>query len=98
MEKSIRDGIQEYKTNHPAINQQAKEALGSILDLPVLQDAVENLKSRIRKRAVKLEEEYKKIKEGSETLPPILKEHFKRNAPEEKKKKILSRSHRDVNL
>lgn len=93
---SIRGEMQEYQTNHPAVNQQAKEALDAILDLPVFQDAVDNLKNRIKKRAVDLEEEYKKVKQGSETLPPILKEHFKRNAPEEKSKTSLSRRHRDV--
>ena len=73
-----------------------KEAKESKMGFP---DKVTSLKSTIKKRAADIEKEYKKAKRGSEELPSILKEHFKRNAPADiKGEKRLSRSHRDLNL
>lgn len=96
--QSIRQEVEDYKQGHQAVSQQAKEALTAILDIPVFQDKVSSIKSQIRKRAVEIEKEYKKAKRGSEELPSILKEHFKRNAPDLKGETRLSRSHRDLNL
>ena len=96
--QSIRQEVEDYKQSHQAVSQQAKEAITAILDLPVFQDKVTSVKNRIKKRAAEIEKEYKKAKRGSEELPSILKEHFKRNAPEFKGEKRLSRSHRDLNL
>lgn len=96
--QSIRQEVQDYKQSHQAVSQQAKEAITAILDIPVFQDKVTSVKNRIKKRAAEIEKEYKKAKRGSEELPSILKEHFKRNAPDFKGEKRLSRSHRDLNL
>lgn len=97
--QSIRQEVEDYKQSHQAVSQQAKEAIAAILDIPVFQDKVASLKSRIKKRAADIEKEYKKAKRGSEELPSILKEHFKRNAPADLKgERRLSRSHRDLNL
>lgn len=93
--------MEDYKQSHQAVSQQAKEAVAAILDIPVFQDKVSSIKNQIKKRAVDIEKEYKKAKRGSEELPSILKEHFKRNAPDVKDVKRetrLSRSHRDLNL
>ena len=93
--------MEDYKQSHQAVSQQAKEAVSAILDIPVFQDKVSSIKNQIKKRAVDIEKEYKKAKRGSEELPSILKEHFKRNAPDVKDVKRetrLSRSHRDLNL
>ncbi|XP_015768653.1 PREDICTED: uncharacterized protein LOC107347269 [Acropora digitifera] len=96
--QSIRQEVDDYKKTHQAVSQQAKEAVAAILDIPVFQDKVKSLKSQIRKRAVAIEKEYKKAKRGSEELPSILKEHFKRNTADIKGETRLSRSHRDLNL
>lgn len=96
--QSIRQEVEDYKKTHQAVSQQAKEAIAAILDIPVFQDKVASIKSQIKKRAVDIEKEYKKSKRGSEELPSILKEHFKRNAPDLKGEARLSRSHRDLNL
>ena len=97
--QSIRQEVEDYKQSHQAVSQQAKEAITAILDIPVFQDKVASIKNRIKKRAAEIEKEYKKAKRGSEEqLPSILKEHFKRNAPDFKGEKRLSRSHRDLNL
>lgn len=96
--QSIRQEVEDYKQNHQAVSQQAKEAVTAILDIPVFQDKVSSIKSQMKKRAVDIEKEYKKAKRGSEELPSILKEHFKRNAPDLKGETRLSRSHRDLNL
>lgn len=95
---SIREEVEDYKQSHQAVSQQAKEAITTILDIPVFPDTVSSLKSQIKKRAVEIEKEYKKAKRGSEELPSILKEHFKRNVPDFKGESTLSRSHRDLNL
>lgn len=96
--QSIRQEVDDYKKTHQAVSQQAKEAVAAILDIPVFQDKVKSLKSQIRKRAVAIEKEYKKAKRGSEELPSILKEYFKRNDADIKGETRLSRSHRDLNL
>ena len=96
--QSIRQEVEDYKKTHQAVSQQAKEAIAAVLDIPVFQDKVASIKSQIKKRAVDIEKEYKKSKRGSEELPSILKEHFKRNAPDLKGEARLSRSHRDLNL
>lgn len=96
--QSIRQEVEDYKQSHQAVSQQAKEAITAILDIPVFQDKVASVKNRIKKRAAEIQKEYKKAKRGSEELPSILKEHFKRNAPDFKGEKRLSRSHRDLNL
>ena len=96
--ESIRQEVKDYKEGHQAVTQQAKEAMAAILDIPVFQDTVSSIKTQIKKRAVEIEKEYKMSKRGSEELPSILKEHFKRNAPDLKGETRLSRSHRDLNL
>lgn len=96
--QSIRQEVEDYKQTHQAVSQQAKEAISAILNIPVFQDKVASLKNTLKKRAVEIEKEYKKAKRGSEELPNILKEHFKRNAPDFKGEERLSRSHRDLNL
>ena len=90
--------MEDYRHSHQAVSQQAKEAVASILDIPVFQDKVSSIKNQIKKRAVDIEKEYKMAKRGSEELPTILKEHFKRNARDVKGESRLSRSHRDLNL
>ena len=83
--KTLRNIIGEYGITHAVVAPQAAEAEKAILDLPVLETVAKKTKSNIEKRSAELTEEIKKA--AFDTLPGILKEHFKRNAEDEAKRR-----------
>ena len=86
--KKLRDTISEYGVTHAVVAPQVTEAEKAILDLPVLETVAKKAKSNIQKRSAGVSEEMKRASMNS--LPNILKEHFKRNAEDKKKRRKRS--------
>lgn len=86
--KKLRDTIGEYGVTHAVVAPQVSEAEKAILDLPVLDTVAKKTKSNIEKRSAELAEDIKKA--AVDTLPSILKEHFKRNTEDDAKRRKRS--------
>ena len=82
MTGSIRNRLSEYAKDHPAVSIEAEEAGNSLKDIPLYDQESDEIKKKLKKRSVEIEQEIIKRSEGSDEIPDILKEHFKRNAPE----------------
>ncbi|XP_048580560.1 uncharacterized protein LOC5504143 isoform X2 [Nematostella vectensis] len=74
--KTLKGVLSEYGQSHAAVAPQASEAEKAILDIPVTLSDVQKVKAHLRKRREVIEAE---AKAEVESLPSILKEHFKRN-------------------
>jgi len=86
--KKLRDTIGEYGVSHAVVAPQVAEAERAVLDLPVVDAVIKKTKANIEKRSTQLADEIQKA--AMDNLPSILKEHFKRNAEDDSKKRKRS--------